>query len=613
MSSFLEKAGTPYTDAQQPPGALTAKSGTTPEELTAMFTSIKDGMASSHVDSLIPLASMLRLRGKPYSLKDHFPFEPLFRKNLTKRTLYKCGRQVAKSTSIAASGVLRCAGQSWLSMLYVTPLSTQIRRLSSLYVKPFINHSLLKPVLVDNGCVQTVYLREFSNASLMHFSFAYLDVERVRGIMCDWINFDEVQDMDWEYIPIILESKSASSLGLSCYTGTPKSLDNTIEALWRDSSQAEWVTKCEACGYHSVAGVNYDLLKMLGKTTVVCARCSKPIQPRNGFWRHFREPSREDTSGMMFGYHVPQAIMPMHYEDVDKWKELLAKSEGRMGYGKSKFFNEVLGESCDLGLTLVTETDIIAASKLGNTKNEFVEACRQLSKSKLRIMGVDWGGGGAEGTSFTVVVLLGLNPAKNGRIDCYYAERFPLSLSRDAEIATILDYFRRSGCHFIAHDYGGAGDVREAILVQAGMPLERIVNVAYTVAPKRNIFYWEAPVHGEVRGYFGLDKPRSLVLQAYCIKGGLITLPEYESSKDVTSDLLNLIEERKEVPRASDLVLIRRRPKFPDDFSHALNYGCVAMWHKEQRWPDLTVVKNLQLTQEQLTFAKPPRNLTERD
>jgi len=440
-----------------------------------------------------------------------------------------------------------------------------------------------------------------------------IETEKHHNFFANGILVHNCQDMDWEYIPIILESKSASPLGLSCYTGTPKSLDNTIEALWRDSSQAEWITKCEACGYHSVAGIEHDLLKMLGKTTVVCARCSKPIQPRNGFWRHFREPSREDTSGMMFGYHVPQAIMPMHYEDVDKWKELLAKSEGRMGYGKSKFFNEVLGESCDLGMTLVTETDIIAASKLGNTKNDFMEACRQLTKCKLRIMGVDWGGGGAEGTSFTVIVLLGLNPGKNGRIDCFYAERLPLSLARDAEIATILDYFRRSSCHYIAHDYGGAGDVREAILVQAGMPLERIINIAYTVAPKRNIFYWEAPVHGEVRGYFGLDKPRSLVLQAYCIKGGLISLPEYESSKDVTSDLLNLIEERKEVPRASDLVLIRRRPKFPDDFAHALNYGSIAIWHKEQRWPDLTIVKNLQLTQEQLTFAKPPRNMTERD
>jgi hypothetical protein len=614
MPSFLSEAGPTYAEAQLPSVAAASKPDGAPDSLE-LVKRAHLAMSAPHLDSLVPLTNLLRLRGKPYTLQDHFPFEPLFRKNLTKRTLYKCGRQVAKTTSIASSGVLRCASQPYMSLLYVTPLSTQIRRLSSLYVKPFVNHSTIKPLLVDQHCVQTVYLREFLNSSLIHFSFAFLDVERVRGIMADWIDFDEVQDMDYDYIPIILECMSASKLGLSCYTGTPKSLDNTAEALWNDSSKAEWVTKCEACGYRSVAGINYDLAKMIGKDTIVCAKCSKPIQPRNGCWHHFQEPPRDargKARGLMYGYHVPQVIMPMHYEDPEKWQELIAKSEGRMGYDKAKYFNEVLGESCDVGVTLVSETDIRKASALGGTKNDFMTACKELAKCKLRVMGVDWGGGGAEAVSFTVITLLGLNVAKQ-RIDCYYAERLPISLPRDEEISTILKYFQRSGCHFIAHDYGGSGDVREAILVQAGMPTERIVNVGYVTAPKRNIFYWEAPTHGEIRGYYALDKTRSLVLQAYCLKGGLISLPEYESSKDVTRDMLNLIEERKEVPRASDLVLIRRRPKFSDDFAHALNFGCAAIWHKEQKWPDLTVLKNLQLTEEQLVFAKPPRTMTERD
>lgn len=575
-----------------------------------LLSQVKELMSSpKNIDTLLPVSWLLRLRGEAYKLDDHFPFEPLFRRNLPKRTLYKCGRQVAKTTSIAASGVLRCATQSYMNLLYVTPLSTQIRRLSSLYVKPFINQSIMKPILVDQTCAQTVFLREFLNLSLMHFSFAFLDVERIRGIMADWVDIDEVQDMDYDFIPIILECMSASKLGLSCYTGTPKTLDNTIEALWNDSSQAEWVTKCKACNKHSVAGINYDLPKMMGKDTVICAHCSKPIVPRYGHWHHFREPA-SDAGGMMFGYHVPQIVMPMHYESRDKWRELLAKSEGRMNYSKARYFNEVLGESCDSGMTLITETDIVEASKLGGTKNEFMTACRELMKCKLRVMGVDWGGGGAEGTSFTVVTLLGLNVAKQ-RIDCYYAERLPLSLPRDEEISVILKYFRNSNCHFLSHDYGGSGDVREAMLVQAGLPMDRLVNVMYVTAPKRGIFHWSPPVHGEIRGFFGMDKPRSLVLQASCIKGGLISLPDYESSKDVTRDLLNLLQERKEVPKASDIILIKRRPKFSDDFSHALNYGCAAMWHKEKRWPDLSVVKKLQLSQEQLQFAKPPRNLTE--
>lgn len=562
--------------------------------------------------SLIPLTRLLRLRGEAYSLHDHFPFEPMFNVKLPKRTVWKCGRQVAKTTSIASSGVLRCATQPYLSMLYVTPLSTQIRRLSSLYVKPFVTHSFIKRVLIDQKCAQTVFLREFLNSAIMHFSFAFLDLERVRGISCDWIDFDEVQDFDYEFLPIINECMSASKLGISTYTGTPKSLDNTEEALWQDSSQAEWITPC-SCGYSNTANVNADLLKMIGKNTVVCAKCDKPINPRDGYWYHFNDPRKGAKNPQdvdpMFGYHVPQCVMPMHYENPKKWQELLAKAEGRMNYNKAKYFNEVLGESCDLGLTLVSLTDIKKACALGNTQNTFEEACRQLQGCKWRVMGIDWGGGGAEATSFTVVTLIGLETG-TGRLKCFYCERFPLSLPRDKETEIIIDYFRRSNCHLVAHDYGGSGDVREAILIQAGMPLDRIVNIAYGYVPKRNIFYWNPPIHGQVRGHFILDKPRSLILQAYCIKGGVITLPEYESSKDVTSDLLNLIEERKEVPRASDIVLIKRRPKFPDDFAHSLNLACVTIWHKEQRWPDLKVIKGLQLTQEQLNFAKPPQDAT---
>ena len=49
---------------------------------------------------LLPL--LLNLKGKPYHLDNHFPFEPFFRTRMPRMTLLKTGRQVSKSTSLAS-------------------------------------------------------------------------------------------------------------------------------------------------------------------------------------------------------------------------------------------------------------------------------------------------------------------------------------------------------------------------------------------------------------------------------------------------------------------------------------------------------------------------------
>jgi hypothetical protein len=83
-------------------------------------------------------------------------------------------------------------------------------------------------------------------------------------------------------------------------------------------------------------------------------------------------------------------------------------------------------------------------------------------------------------------------------------------------------------------------------------------------------------------------------------------LPEYESSKDITHDLLALMEDRRDVPSGADIFLIRRNAKLIDDFAHALNYGCIAIWHAFQCYPDLSKLVAIKLTPQQMNFANPP-------
>jgi hypothetical protein len=564
--------------------------------------------------TLIPILPMLSLKGEPYSLDHHAPFEPLFKLSVPRRTYWKTGRQVSKTTGLSAQSVLQTATQPHFATLFVAPRFEQIRRVSANYVRPFIETSLMAGLLTNKYVENSVLQKSFLNESKMFFSFAFLDVERIRGISADCIKYDEVQDVDNTFIPVIRECMSASRFGIEMFFGTPKTLDNTLQLLWdRESSQAEWVTRCRACNFENIPALDYHLLKMIGPTGPICAKCGRKIQPREGRWIH-AIPSRMTTDS---GYHVPQIIMPMHYEDLehapgvvqdeatDKWLELLGKRDGRNNYTQARFLNEVLGESCDVGIKLVTLTDIRNASRKGNEfKNEEPIALKRVHTFLYRAMGVDWGGGGEDMISWTVVTITGLDP-KSGRLEVLFTKRLHAGMTHMEEVVDIMRLFKAFQCHYFCHDYGGAGAVREALMIQAGFPIEKIFPFAYVRATSRKMVEMKRPGGHNQRAYFSLDKARSLVLQALCLKALRILLPEYETSKDVTEDLLALIEDKHAVPRGADIYLITSNPKMSDDFAHSLNFSCIGIWHIHRCYPDLSRVNDIKLTPEQANFANP--------
>ena len=78
------------------------------------------------------------------------------------------------------------------------------------------------------------------------------------------------------------------------------------------------------------------------------------------------------------------------------------------------------------------------------------------------------------------------------------------------------------------------------------------------------------------------------------------------ASKDITHDLLALMEDKHESPGGADIYLIRRNAKMSDDFAHALNYACVSLWHLHRCYPDLAQAAAIKLTTEQQNFYDPP-------
>lgn len=578
---------------------------------------------------LLPL--LLNLNGRPYTLEDHFPMETAFAVRLPQHMLFKSARQVTKSTTMAARIILLSNAIPHFAILVVTPLYEQVQRFSNNYVRPLIEQSPVKHMWMGTGTENRVLQRSFKNCSKVYFSFAFLDADRIRGVSAHMCTFDEVQDLDHTLLPIIRETMSHSKWRLNMYTGTPKTVDNTIERLWQRSSRAEWCVPCFACGKLNIPRTGYDLERMIGPChddigparvspedaargvrpgvpAVICAssKCGRPVDPARGRWYH------EDESKKLThpGYHIPQVVMPLHYADKKMWAELLGKQAGSGNTTTAQFYNEVLGESYDVGTKLITETELRRAATLPwlNNPRGPREAVTRKGDYLLRVLGVDWGGGGDEEVSFTTAAVLGYRG--DGRVDVLYGRRLLNPQDHMREAAELLHIFNMFDCHFLAHDYNGSGTIRETLMVQSGLPYDRVIPLVYFATATKNLIVFHKSENVHSRNYWQLDKARALLLVCNCLKLRVIQTFQYdfvsEDEPGLLSDFLALQENKIEMARGRDIYTVVRNPHFTDDFAHAVTFAACTIWHNTGNWPNLASLAGLQMTAEEISRTNPP-------
>lgn len=502
------------------------------------------------------------------------------------------------STSIAATGIILANSIPYFRLLYVTPLYEQIRRFSNNYVRPFIEQSPIRALWTSTTTENSVLQRSFKNQSMMHFSYAFLDADRIRGIKSDITCYDEIQSLDRAHIPIINETMSYSKYGMERYTGTPLTRDNTLEGLWLRSSMAEWAVPCMSCKKLNIPRMGYDLEKMIGPLhdniglgpgkvpATICAnsKCRKPIDPRIGRWLHEKPGLKHKFAG----YHVPQIIMPLHYANYDKWAKLLAKQNGAGNVTTGMFYNEVLGESYDLATKLLSMTDLEKAGCLHENKEDVAAAL--ITKYTNRVLGVDWGGGGEDGVSFTTISVAGLTPT--GQIHIIYGKRSLTPHDHLGEAREVLRLYNKFNCDIVCHDYTGAGTLRETFMVHAGFPRERLMPCQYVRTASRNIINFVPATIQHPRDYYRIDKPRSLQLTCYAIKLGKVLTFKYDfvdnDNPGLLTDFLSLIENKIERDQGGEIYTIIRNEQFSDDFAHATNLACCCLWHMTGSWPVFT-------------------------
>lgn len=552
---------------------------------------------------------MFRLNGKPYDLSRHFAMEPMFMTPLPDMLVIASGRQVSKTTVISARQIAIATNVPNLDFLTVTPLFEQIRNISSNVVARFIDESPLKNRWLGPRPLRNVLQRGFANGSNLYFSYAGTSADRVRGKSIDIINYDEAQDIDYSLISVVNETMSASEAWESvAYTGTHKTLTTPLQHAWDHSSQARWMIRCHqgGCGYVNRCDENH-LIKMLGdyradisesRPGIVCSKCRRFVLPHRGWWEH-AYPSRRLRRP---GYHIPQVIMPMHYGSPKKWRSLLYKFAGKQGFTEGRFRNEVLGLAFDRSQSLVSQSDLRAASVIPWDGRDEESALNSIDQYEMIVLTVDWSGGGSLTMekdadkavySMTAFAVQGYR-VDTGTVETIYGGKLVVGSDSFSEARFLLGIYNKFQCDRFVHDYTGAGNQREQIMMNLGLPPDKIWPVRFAMATKGPaVKVMHGTVNGVARVVWQVDKPRVVQLVCAAIKSKklLFFKNDYKSEDDrgVIADFLALVEYKIQTMRAGETYTIRRDPKRSDDFAMAVTMGAVGIWHMLQVWPQFGI------------------------
>jgi hypothetical protein len=302
-----------------------------------------------------------------------------------RRILLKCARQVEKSTLLGNIALSYMSLIPSFRVLYVNSSSTQAKTFSNDRVKDPIETSLVLKRFTTKMLSSNVFEKQFINHSKITMRYAFLNADRCRGIPAWMLCVDEIQDILSNNIPVIEQclSHAPDRWKRYLYSGTPKSLENTIETYWANkSTQNEWAVPHGCKG--GEGGRFWNILgeKNIGKKGLICSNCGTLIDPQcaDAQWAAMVAYDQELTP--FEGYRIPQLMVPWK-----PWSEIL---HDYINYPRNRFYNEVLGISFDSGLRPLTRGQVKAACNPDVTMSS-IDHYRQLAYSQPVFMGIDWG------------------------------------------------------------------------------------------------------------------------------------------------------------------------------------------------------------------------------
>lgn len=492
---------------------------------------------------------MVVLDGEKFSFHN-YPFYKQIYDQEYQQLVMKCGRQIAKSTTGNNMILTNSIAKPHFKTLFVSPSQGQTSRFSHSRLSKTIRHS---PHIAKNytssSMPMNVWMKYFTNGSEVNLTYAQDDPDRARGISADSVIWDEIQDVVYDaVVPVVNECMSESDYQWLWYFGTPKSMENTMEFIWRQSTQDEWVMKCTGCNKWNYV----TTVASIGKKGIICVNCGKSLNPRAGQW-HSMNPG-----AYVQGFHIPQLIMPQNNEDEVRWGRILYKLST---YSDSKFKNEVLGMSDAIGTRLVSLEDLTSLCR-----NYVIQRdpTATLFDDVIDIVaGVDWSGGGSSTyTSRTAIHIWGRLP--NGTLKTLYYHVFPTS-NPVADVEEIVRICRDYRVDLVAGDAGG-GAVANALLVRA-LGAHKVVQIQYGAVSK--MLSWNN------KDRYMADRTAAIDSMMMDYKMGKVLFGRKKVMETAFSDILAVYEEVTKHGKGRRIW--NSFPSEPDDALHAQVFGRLGM------------------------------------
>lgn len=498
--------------------------------------------------------AIIKVRGRDLDFKRYLPMRLLY--DIEPLTITaRAGRQIGKSVMLGGVITTKSILKHHFTTLFLSPLAQQTSRFSSMYLDDFLSSPLVKRHFRDADSKKNVHEKSLNNGSKIYLSYAELegDADRVRGIAADCLFWDEIQEVSFDALPVVEETISASDYGFKRFTGTSKTLNNTLEYMFKASSQCHWVTKCTHCGHYNIP-LDFEIcLQMCSQDFgPCCAKCKKSIDMSSGEWMAARPQVKNNI-----GFSIPQFIIPFRNEPK-KWGELRYKVEK---YPIGKLANEVFGLPIGIGGRILSESEAMACCNPDKREwdKEWAQDMRGINSV---VIGVDWSVTASE-KSFTVISVLGYD--FTGKCYVLFSERLNGVDILD-QVKRVENLYRHYNAQAIGSDRG-VGVLQCQLLAQS-LGSDHVFPINYVNS--------KVPIRFDAAGqYFAAD--RTMMIDIMVMKAKLgrshFETPAWSiTCSPFWEDWLSMFEEETLAGKR----VYRHDEEKPDDSAHSVIFGNIA-------------------------------------